>query len=60
MIKKYLQKIHIMQREMERSMLSINLKDSDRNQVIKSWTEVRDAVEFSLQLKWNWQDMLNE
>ena len=47
-------KIQTTQRRMERSLLSIKLKDKMRNVDIRKKTKVTDASTFSLQRKWNW------
>ena len=39
---------------MERSCLSLKLKDRVRNTVIRSKTKVTDALLFSQSLKWKW------
>lgn len=54
MTKNNIQKIQVMQRKMERSMLGITLRDRIPNRTIRHNTGVRDAVETILRMKWNW------
>jgi len=54
MKKNNIQKMQVMQRKMDRSMLGITLPNRIPYRTIKHNTGVRDAVETILRMKWNW------
>jgi Reverse transcriptase (RNA-dependent DNA polymerase) len=47
-------KLRVMQRAMERSMLGVSLRDKIKNEDIRKKTGIKDIVERIAELKWQW------